>query len=161
MPDFTQKHLPQSEIVDWMAEELYPHEGDSIRKKRVRARINDARKRVVNNQGKKELAKAAMIKGIPYLHVQTFFEWACLKKGWEALKTIPDLPAINAKVDVAGVAATGEVGNAYEASDKDARIKDLEAKIKQLEEWKQKRVAGKKRASEAGKLGGRPKTSSR
>ena len=58
MPDFTQKHLPQSEIVDWMAGELYPREGDSIRKKRVRARINDARKRVVNNQKKRGLAKA-------------------------------------------------------------------------------------------------------
>jgi hypothetical protein len=144
-----------------MAEELYPHEGDSIRKKRVRARINDARKRVVNNQGKKELAKSTMIKGTPYLHVQTFFEWACLEKGWEALKTIPGLPAINAKVDVAGVAATGEVDNVYEASDQDAEIRALKAKIKQLEEWKQKRVAKSKRASEAGKLGGRPKNSPR
>jgi hypothetical protein len=118
-------------------------------RKNIHQKIYDCRQRG-------ELGKATMIKGTPHLHVKTFFEWACLKKGWEALKTIPDLPAINAKVDVTGVAATGEVGNAYEASDKDARIKDLEAKVKQLEEWKQKREARKKQASEYGKQGGRP-----
>jgi hypothetical protein len=118
-------------------------------RKNIHQKIYDCRQRG-------ELGKATMIKGTPHLHVKTFFEWACLKKGWEALKTIPDLPAINAKVDVTGVAATGEVGNAYEASDKDARIKDLEAQVKQLEEWKQKREARKKQASEYGKQGGRP-----
>ena len=138
-PDFSQVYLPQSEIG----------RTTPLDRKNIHQKIYDCRQRG-------ELGKATMIKGTPHLHVKTFFEWACLKKGWEALKTIPDLPAINAKVDVTGVAATGEVGNAYEASDKDARIKDLEAKVKQLEEWKQKREARKKQASEYGKQGGRP-----
>ena len=150
-PDFSQVYLPQSEIVDWMAT---LGRTTPLDRKNIHQKIYDCRQRG-------ELGKATMIKGTPHLHVKTFFEWACLKKGWEALKTIPDLPAINAKVGVTGVAGTGEVGKVYEASDKDARIKDLEAKIKQLEEWKQKCVARSKRASEAGKLGGRPKTSSR
>ena len=54
--NLSQEHIPQDAIVAFLCQQLYPKEQDPIRKKRVRARINDARKRG-------ELSKATIRKG--------------------------------------------------------------------------------------------------
>ena len=83
--NLSQKYIPQDAVVAFLCQQLYPKEQDSIRKKRVRARINDARKRG-------ELVKVTKRKGKHYVHVRTFFGWAYSKRGWEVLRTIPGIP---------------------------------------------------------------------
>ena len=156
--NLSQEHIPQDAIVAFLCQRLYPKEQDSIRKKRVRARINDARKRG-------ELSKATIRKGKHYVHGRTFFEWAFSKKGWEVLYTIPDIPR-NATVKVIGVEARVETGRAFSfriPEDIDELIEaykdkqETEREIKKLREKLQKKEDRLKRATEYGKLGGRPK----
>ena len=157
-PNWSQEHILQDAIVAFLCKHLYPKEQDSIRKKRVRARINDARKRG-------ELRKATIRKGKHYVHGRTFFEWAFSKKGWEVLYTIPDIPR-NATVKVIGVEARVETGRAFAFGFPDAMDELLEAykdkqeterENKKLKEKLQKKEDRSKRATEYGKLGGRPK----
>ena len=160
--NLSQEHIPQDAIVAFLCQRLYPKEQDSIRKKRVRARINDARKRG-------ELRKATIRKGKHYVHIRTFFGWAFSKKGWEVLHTIPGIPR-NTTVKVIGVEARVETDGAFafEIPDvTDELIKALieaykdkqetEGEIKKLREKLQKKEDRSKRATEYGKLGGRPK----
>ena len=157
--NLSQEHIPQDAIVAFLCQQLYPKEQDPIRKKRVRARINDARKRG-------ELSKATIRKGKHYVHGRTFFEWAFSKKGWEVLDTIPDIPR-NATVKAIGVEARVETGRAFAFGFPDAMDELLEAykdkqeterENKKLKEKLQKKEDRSKRAAEYGKLGGRPKT---
>jgi hypothetical protein len=156
--NLSQDHIAQDEIVKFLCRELYPKEQDSIRKKRVRARINDARKRG-------ELAKVTKRKGKQCVHVRTFFEWACTKKGWEVLNTMPGIPR-DATVRVTGVEARVEVERSFALGFPDAMDELLEAykekqktvgEIEELKEKLQKKESRSKRATEYGKLGGRPK----
>jgi hypothetical protein len=157
--NFSQKYISQDAIVAFLCQQLYPKEQDSIRKNRVRARINDARKRG-------ELRKATISKGKHYVHIRTFFEWAFSKKGWEVLYTIPDLPR-NATVKAIGVETRVETGRAFAFGFPDAMDELLEAykdkqetekENKKLKEKLQKKEDRSKRAAEYGKLGVRPKT---
>jgi len=159
--NLSQEHIPQDAIVTFLCQQLYPKEQDSIRKKRVRARINDARKRG-------ELRKATIRKGKHYVHVRTFFGWAFSKKGWEVLYTIPDIPR-NATVKAIGVEARVETGRAFAFGfpvDMDELIEaykdkqEMEREIKKLREKLQKKEDRSKRATEDGELGGRPITHS-
>ena len=160
--NLSQEHIPQDAIVAFLCQRLYPKEQDSIRKKRVRARINDARKRG-------ELAKVTKHKGKQCVHVRTFFEWACTKKGWEVLHTIPGIPR-NVNVKVIGLEARVEINEvfAFEIPDVKDELKkalieaykdkqETEREIKKLREKLQKKEDRSKRATEYGKLGGRPK----
>ncbi len=157
--NLSQKYIPQDAIVAFLCQQLYPKEQDSIRKNRVRARINDARKRG-------ELRKATIRKGKHYVHIRTFFEWAFSKKGWEVLYTIPDLPR-NATVKAIGVETRVETGRAFAFGFPDAMDELLEAykdkqeterENKKLKEKLQKKEDRSKRAAEYGKLGGRVTT---
>tara|TARA_B100000959_G_scaffold271941_1_gene320672 strand:+ start:876 stop:1373 length:498 start_codon:yes stop_codon:yes gene_type:complete len=159
--NLSQEHIPQDAIVAFLCQQLYPKEQDPIRKKRVRARINDARKRG-------ELSKATIRKGKHYVHGRTFFEWAFSKKGWEVLDTIPDIPR-NATVKAIGVEARVETGRAFAFGfpvDMDELIEaykdkqEMEREIKKLREKLQKKEDRSKRATEDGKLGGRSITHS-
>ena len=156
--NLSQKYILQDAIVAFLCQQLYPKEQDSIRKNRIRARINDARKRG-------ELRKATIRKGKHYVHVRTFFGWAFSKKGWEVLDTIPDIPR-NATVKAIGVEARFETGRAFAFGFPDAMDELLEAykdkqeterENKKLKEKLQKKEDRSKRATEYGKLGGRPK----
>ena len=95
----------ESTLRDWLTKTLYPNEYaargalKSAAKKRVASRIYHARKK-----GDLDHAKNGKV------NIAAFFEWACGKKGWEALRNLPDLPR-NATVNVGSPPASrGEVG---------------------------------------------------
>ena len=102
--DFSKEYLSQSDVVNWLTKCLYPGDDNSITRKRIRARIDYARK-----QGK--LAKAKRSKGQLFIETKTFFGWAFGKKGWEKLREFKDIPK-NATVSAEGFEAKVSLGDA-------------------------------------------------
>jgi len=111
---------PEIQVVEWIAEVLYPKEyrkGGNDRsnaKKRVRCRISYARN-VTKDYRLRRLKNG-------HINVSQFFSWAVLQKKWEALIKVDGLRA-DTTVDLSegepipGVVAKVGGGDAYDVPD--------------------------------------------
>ena len=160
---------PESKVVEWLAEVLYPKEhrkggyDRSKAKNRIRCRISYAR------NIKKDHRPRRLKNG--YIKVSAFFGWAVLQKKWGVLAKVNGLPR-DAKVDLepvpAMVAMTGSVDaddmptNIQELQEKyaaehlarlkaEARVEKLEVENKKLKDQLQSKAERSRRASEYGK----------
>jgi len=158
--DFSKEYLSQSDVVNWLTKCLYPGDVNSNTRKRIRARIDYARK-----QGK--LAKAKRTKGQPFIETNTFFEWAFANKGWEKLGEFKDIPR-NVTISIEGLEAKASSGETDALDFLDAineliecrkRLKATEKELFMLREEKEKRESRSRKARKSGKKGGRPKKS--
>ena len=163
--DFSKEYLSQSDVVNWLTRCLYPGDVNSNTRKRIRARIDYARK-----QGK--LAKAKRTKGQLFIETNTFFEWAFANKGWEKLGEFKDIPRnvtiSNVTISIEGLEAKASSGETDALAFPDAkdeliedrkRLKAIEKELFILREEKEKRESRSRKARISGKKGGRPKKS--
>jgi hypothetical protein len=169
---------PESQVVEWLAELLYPKEyrkggyDRSKAKNRVRCRISYARN-VTKDHRLRRLENG-------HINVSQFFNWAVLQKKWEALIKVDGLRA-DTTVDLSegepipGVVAKVGGGDAYDVPDDlnelkaryraerlarlkaEARVEELEAENKQLKDQLLSKAERSRRASEYGEDGGRGK----
>lgn len=97
------KQSLQAEVVDFLCQHLYVGDITNSKKIRIRARINDGRK-------KGNLRNPVRRKNKLYVDNRDFFGWACKQKGWDELNKIHDIHK-NAKVRISTPpAAVGSVG---------------------------------------------------
>ena len=160
---------PEPQVVEWLAEVLYPENDRSYAKKLVRSRIRYARKI------KKDPRLRKLKNG--HINVSQFFGWAVLqKKEWKALIEVGGLradttvilghnepiPAIVA--DIGGVDAydipndPNELKALYRAErQKRQKTAEVETENKQLKDQLLTKAERSRLASEYGKEGGRGK----
>jgi hypothetical protein len=173
---FPSDTAPESQVVEWLAEVLYPKEyrkggyDTSKAKNRVRSRIRYARK-IKKDPRLRKL-------GNNRVDVSQFFGWAVLQKDWEALikvdglradttvdlsqgEPVPAMVAMAGSLDADDVPADiQELKEKYVAEHSarlkaEARVKELEAENKQLRDQLQSKVERSRRASEHGMEGRR------
>ena len=110
MLDFRKSHLPQSELVRWLADLIYPVEAkDLLLKKRLRSHIDKA------------IIKGLLVKkvsdGLVQIETQGFLRWLSRKKvrnqDWGQLlkEKHPKIYIPLTKITVSGVTAEGLVGH--------------------------------------------------
>ena len=159
------KQSLQAEVVDFLCQHLYVGDITNSKKIRIRARINDWRK-------KGNLRNPIRRKNRLYVDNRDFFGWAYKQKGWEVLNKIHHIHK-NATVRIsAPPGAVGAVGTVMILT----IPKDIEALRAELLACKQALVQSElenqtlrkqlerktektTKASKYGRLGGRPKNS--
>ncbi len=172
---FPSDTAPESQVVEWLAEVLYPKEyrkggfDRSYAKKLVRSRIRYARKI------KKDPRLRKLENG--HINVSQFFGWAVLQKGWKALIKVGGLRA-DATVDLSegepipGVVVRVGSADVYDISDDPKKLKalyraerqrrqktaEVETENKQLKDQLQSKAERSRRASKDGKDDGSPIT---
>ena len=167
---------PESQVVEWLAEVLYPKKyrkggnDRSYAKKRVRSRIRYARK-IKKDPRLRKLENS-------HINVSQFFGWAVLQKDWKALIKVDGLRA-DTTVDLSQgepVPAMVAMAGSLDADDvptdiqelqakyvaehlaklkAEERKKELEAENKQIKDQLQSKVERSRRASEHGMEGRR------
>lgn len=157
------KQSLQAEVVDFLCQHLYVGDITNSKKIRIRARINDGRK-------KGNLRDPIRRKNQLYVDNRDFFGWAYKQKGWEVLNKLHGIHK-NATVRIsAPPGAVGAVGTVMIVTIP-TKIASLRAELlackqelaqsklenKTLQEQLKKKTEKNKQASEYGKLGGRPK----
>ena len=91
---FSSKLISEKELLDWLTETIYPREyrrggaSKTLAKNRIRSRINKARKKDIDSNQAKKLAKRKE----DSVDSHAFFEWACKQRGWGILEKIDRLP---------------------------------------------------------------------